>query len=231
MGSDTTNDGSGDWMAKFMFVVRLATAASGIALFGAMLFSIFYYVVTFSLTCLIISIYLTPVGMIIFVVEWRKYFYPKVIEYFPFLQYTMGRALLYLFVAGQCLALESTWGYVLGAFFLAVGAFGLFYAFTKEKKTSANGARTEDVGTGQPNPQTMSSPAPTYPQHESQPGSKSLTDSMGAAVGAAALDWAQKNPQQAQAAANYAFNTARENPEMVQSIATASTSGTSKASV
>jgi len=36
-----------------------------------------------------------------------------------------------------------------------------------------------------------------------------------------ALDWASRNPEQAQAAASYAFDAARENPEMARSVAKA----------
>jgi len=148
--SPRNSDPTSDWMVKTMRTVRLATAVAGIAVFLVMLFSILYYVITFSLACVIISIYLTPIGCVIFVIEWRKFFYDKVIEQFPFLTTTLGRGALYLFVGGQCMALESIWGYILGAFFFAVGAFNIFYAMTKERHMNASGTQMQDIETPEP---------------------------------------------------------------------------------
>jgi len=232
-----------DILVKAMRYIRLVTAVAGIAMFACMLFSILYYVFTFSLTCIIISIYLTPIGCVIFVVEWRKFFYEKVIYQLPFLRTTLGRSLLYIFVAGQCLALESTWGYIFGAYFVTVGGIGAFFYCTKEHGKAPQEAHTQlpDVEApqtnAQPYPSQTAFAAPVEPPvYKPEPGSKSLADdstfgsSVGAAVGAAALDWASRNPEQAQQAASYAFNAARENPEMVQSLS-GSTSADGKATV
>ena len=57
-----------------------------------------------------------------------------------------------------------------------------------------------------------------------EPGSKSLADadsSLAGAIGGAAVDWASRNPENAQAAAGFAFNAAKENPELAAKAAKA----------
>jgi hypothetical protein len=64
-------------------------------------------------------------------------------------------------------------------------------------------------------PQTRTEPFPGEQQRAAEPGSKSL----GAAIGGAAMDWAKQNPENAKVAAEFAFNTAKDNPEMAKSMA------------
>lgn len=176
-----------------------------------------------------------PVGCIIFIVEWEKLFYQPVVRQLPFLKYHVGRSLFYLFVSGQCLALQGVTGYVLGAGFGVFALIGLFYNCVKrpDANTTEAGEHQEldEVSVHHPAPvptvATQTNPFGGEPAR-AEPGSKSLADTdssfsaaIGGAVGSAALDWAQRNPEQAQAAATYAFDTARENPEMARSIAKA----------
>lgn len=215
-----------DTVVNMMRSIRAATACGGIGITIGMLFSIMTNLVSFDITGLILSLYLAPIGCIIFIVEWEKLFYDPVVKYFPFLKHHTGRAAFYLFVAAQCLALGGISGYILGAAFLVFSVVGFFFHLTHGKP--ANNGMEElqevDVQVVQPavTPEVRTEPFPG--EQRAAPGSKSLADansSFGAAVGGAALDWAVQNPENAQVAASFAFQQAKENPEMAKSVAKA----------
>jgi len=225
-----------DSMVKMMRGVRFLTALAGIGLVVGMVFQFMTNIITFNITALILCVYLTPIGCVIFIVEWEKLFYDKVVQQLPFLRFHIGRSAFYLFVCGQCLALGGVSGYVLGIAFGVFAVIGIFYHFAK--KPAPTGGEHQQL-----DELSLSNPAPTptvatsvvhepFPGEaapaRAEPGSKSLADSdpsfgavVGGAVGGAALDWASRNPEQAQAAASYAFDAARENPEMARSVAKA----------
>merc|ERR1712093_700442 len=96
-------------------------------------------VITFNITALILCIYLTPIGCVIFIVEWEKLFYEKVIQQLPFLRFHIGRSAFYLFVCGQCLALGGVTGYVLGIAFGVFAIVGIFYHFGKKGDKDPSG--------------------------------------------------------------------------------------------
>merc|ERR1711988_1268814 len=179
-------------------------------------------IITFNITNLILGVFLTPIGCVIFVVEWEKLFYKMVIEQLPFLRFHIGRSLFYLFVAGQCLALQSVTGYALGIGFAVFSVLGIMYHCAKKPEASLPSStehqELEELQVANPTPvPTIATTTEPFPgEKRAEPGSKSLADSepgfsaaIGAAVGSAAMDWASKNPEQAQAAASYAFETAR----------------------
>jgi len=117
--------------AQMMAYFRVFTAVAGLGISVGMVFSLISVFMSFNLTGLILGLYLFPTGCIIFVVECdqvpTRVLYDKVVGQFPFLKHYIGRAALYLFVAGQCLALGSTQGYVLGIAFMAISVIGFVY--------------------------------------------------------------------------------------------------------
>merc|ERR1712072_117072 len=210
-------------MVKFMRGVRFITALAGIGLVVGMVFSIMGNIVSFNVTALIICVYLTPIGCIIFIAEWEKLFYKPVVAQFPFLKHHLGRSIFYMFVAGQLLAVAGITGYILGIFFAAVSIIGIVHHCSL--KPSSDQVELNEVSTVSDTPQPSlqhQSQQPAYvdsvdsnpfgaSEQRAEPGSKSLYgDSggadasfgaqIGAELGGAAVDWAQRNPEQAQQA-------------------------------
>lgn len=215
-----------DKIVQFMRLFRAFTACAGIGITIGMVFSILSSVVSLNVTALILALYLLPIGCIIFIVEWEKLFYQQVVTQFPFLKYTVGRALFYLFVAGQCLALGPIQGYVLGFAFLGIAVIGfIFYCihgkFTHgDEQVNHEQLHEQDVEQPVVTPATQTYAADAFPG-EQRPGDQSFSQQIGSAVGSAAVDWARENPDQARAAAGYAFEAAKDNPEMAVKVAKA----------
>lgn len=211
IGKDPTNDR----LVMFMRFFRAFTALGGLGISIGMFFTLMSVILSsFNLSYFILALYLCPLGIVIFIVEWEKLFYQKVIKWFPFLKTIWGRACFYLFVGGQCLALNSTQGYVLGISFLLISIVGCWYACSHGEPEKKQELDEVDVEQPQVTPATETS-------YASDPFPGETRSSLSGMAGAAAVSWAQENPEQARAAASFAFEQARENPEMAGKVAKA----------
>lgn len=162
---------------------RMFTAVAGVGVTIGVVFSLIScFMGSFSVTALILGFYLAPTGLVIFLLECETIQYPaiysKIIRQFPFLKGYMGRAALYLFVAGQLLALGDTQGYVLGISFLVIAIVGFVYGGFHSEPAHAEQVRDE-VNLPQPGIQTLEAKVsePAGPEFQRpEPGSRSLSD-------------------------------------------------------
>jgi FtsH-binding integral membrane protein len=86
---------------KVMQNVRWVTALTGLGLVVAAIFSFLSSVLSFSISGIILCIYLCPIGFIISITELEKFFYARVIQQFPILRTHVGRGFAYIFIAGD----------------------------------------------------------------------------------------------------------------------------------
>merc|ERR1712086_526042 len=86
---------------KVMKNVRWVTALTGLGLCVAAVFSFLSCLLSFSLSGLILCVYLFPIGIMIAITETEKFFYAKVVAAFPMLRSHTGRGIAYIFVAGM----------------------------------------------------------------------------------------------------------------------------------
>merc|ERR1711865_531288 len=119
---------------KVMKNVRWVTALTGLGLCVAAVFS-------FSLSGIILCVYLCPIGIIITITETEKMFYGRVIEYFPLLTSHTGRGIAYVLVAGLTLSVGTLACYIVGFVLLAEGLVSIFYHFLKDKTEGDEGAQ------------------------------------------------------------------------------------------
>merc|ERR1712166_1219756 len=106
---------------KVMKNVRWVTALTGLGLCVAAVFSFLSCLLSFSLSGIILCVYLCPIGIIITITETEKMFYGRVIEYFPLLTSHTGRGIAYVLVAGLTLSVGTLACYIVG-FVLLAGA-------------------------------------------------------------------------------------------------------------
>merc|ERR1711865_309862 len=126
---------------KVMKNVRWVTALTGLGLCVAAVFSFLSCLLSFSLSGLILCVYLCPIGIIISITETEKMFYGRVIEYFPLLTSHTGRGIAYVLVAGLTLSVGTLACYIVGFVLLAEGLVSIFYHFLKDKTEGDEGAQ------------------------------------------------------------------------------------------
>merc|ERR1711865_406757 len=129
---------------KVMKNVRWVTALTGLGLCVAAVFSFLSCLLSFSLSGIILCVYLCPIGIIITITETEKMFYGRVIEYFPLLTSHTGRGIAYVLVAGLTLSVGTLACYIVGFVLLAEGLVSIFYHFLKDK-TDDDDAAAQDT--------------------------------------------------------------------------------------
>jgi len=233
---------------KVMKNVRWVTALTGLGLCVAAVVSFLSCLLSFSLSGLILCVYLFPIGVMIAITETEKFFYARVVAAFPMLRSHIGRGIAYIFCAGLTISVGTIACYIVGFTLLAEGIFSVAYHFSKDKREISSGAESADStqlnslenGTAAPaaayNPANDSFPGQQKRQAlpTSEPGSRSLSDrpadgsdfgkqdaghGFGSSAAAAAFDFAAKNPEQAASAARAAYGFAKANPELANKAA------------
>lgn len=208
--------------------IRWLTALTGLGLCVAAVFSFLSCVVSFSLSGLILCVYLFPIGLIIAITETEKFAYERVVKAFPMLKSHTGRGLTYVFVAGLTLSVGTLACYIVGGVLLAEGVMSIAYHHAKDKTTPAATSSNQDFAMNSLEAGNRSTQQPAQPT-AAEPGSRSLKQDpgsdfgrqdagsgFGSAVSAAAFDYASNNPQQAAKAAQAAYGFAKENPELAR---------------
>merc|ERR1712166_620502 len=112
---------------KVMKNVRWVTALTGLGLCVAAVFSFLSCLLSFSLSGIILCVYLCPIGIIITITETEKMFY--------------GRVIAYVLVAGLTLSVGTLACYIVGFVLLAEGLVSIFYHFLKDKTGGDEGAQ------------------------------------------------------------------------------------------
>merc|ERR1711865_231683 len=186
---------------KVMKNVRWVTALTGLGLCVAAVFSFLSCLLSFSLSGIILCVYLCPIGIIISITETEKMFYGRVIEYFPLLTSHTGRGIAYVFVAGLTISVGTLACYIVGFVLLAEGLVSIFYHFLKDDKNEgAEDTQLDTLESGNNSieapqttpfnnsgPQALPPPAAYNPANDSyagqkreiapaEPGSRSLSE-------------------------------------------------------
>jgi len=206
--------------------IRWVTALTGLGLVIAAIFSFLSSVISFSLSGIILCIYLCPIGIIISITETQKFFYERVVGMFPILRTHTGRGFSYIFVAGLTISVNTIACWIVGFVLLLEGVISLWYHFVKDKDAAPNDTQMESIESGTAS--TAYNPTSSYnPANDSyggqkrqalpaaEPGSRSLAEvdsgadfgareaqtglaaSLGSTAAAAAFDYAANNPEQA----------------------------------
>jgi len=121
---------------KVMQNVRWVTALTGLGLVIAALFSFVSSLLSFSLSGVILCVYLCPIGFIISITETEKFFYATVIEKFPILRTHVGRGISYIFIAGLTISVGTIACWIVGVTLLLEGVVSIMFHYNKEPKGS-----------------------------------------------------------------------------------------------
>jgi len=131
---------------KVMQNVRWVTALTGLGLVIAALFSFVSSLLSFSLSGVILCVYLCPIGFIISITETEKFFYATVIEKFPILRTHVGRGISYIFIAGLTISVGTIACWIVGVTLLLEGVVSIMFHYNKEPKGSQD---CQDVSSAQ----------------------------------------------------------------------------------
>lgn len=219
---------------KVMKNVRWVTALTGLGLCVAAVFSFLSCLLSFSLSGLILCVYLFPIGIMIAITETEKFFYAKVVAAFPMLRSHTGRGIAYIFVAGLTISVGTIACYIVGFTLLAEGIFSVGYHFNKDHReiTSAdepaNNTQLNSLENGTAAPAAAAAYNPANDSFSgqqkrqalptSEPGSRSLSE-----MPADGSDFGKQDAGRGfgSSAAAAAFDFAAKNPEQAASAARA----------
>eukprot|EP00658_Telonema_sp_P-2_P075688 TRINITY_DN6535_c0_g1_i2.p1 TRINITY_DN6535_c0_g1~~TRINITY_DN6535_c0_g1_i2.p1 ORF type:complete len:293 (+),score=69.64 TRINITY_DN6535_c0_g1_i2:134-1012(+) len=231
---------------KVMKNVRWITALTGIGLVVAAIFSFLSCILSFSFSGIILCVYLCPIGIAITITETEKFFYQRVVGFFPILRTHVGRGFSYIFIAGLTISVGTISCWIVGLTLLAEGIVSIMFHYNKEGDRKDDQLETLEQGAVRPS--GTATPAYTSQSDFSntsgtqmksisaaEPGSRSLaevdrgsdfgsgdaTSGFGATAASAAFDYAARNPEQAMAVGQASYKFAQENPEAARTAKSA----------
>eukprot|EP00741_Cyanophora_paradoxa_P021232 tig00000237_g20493.t1 len=109
---------------KQLYQGACAITGLGLTVFGV--FSVLSVVTNINVLDFILSLYIIPAGILIFVSELKFSKLDWTLKYLPFLKRSFGRAATILFFGSLALGLLRPWGYLVGAIAIALGLLGIF---------------------------------------------------------------------------------------------------------
>merc|ERR1711988_1209216 len=158
---------------KLMFNIRWLTGLTGLALSLAAFLGFFSSLISLSLSGVIFTAYLCPIGLMVAVTEAEMFCYKTVIGHFPILRTHAGRGFSYIFIGGLALSVDSFLCMLSGLALL--GEAGASIAFAKSRdqiegvSSYENVTQEEDLAMANPVPAVPTAPLFQQPQQRPPP--------------------------------------------------------------